>query len=443
MHPGMGNVLLLVGLGLAGLVESLVTSRLSGDKTGGSYALFWAHFSPLAAGIMLLPLADARPHDERILLLLLCVSLALRLGWHASRRLGLRSCSIIFFAALAIVLLSRIIALPHSLTTAALPVGLFAISTNAHAIMRGRLITGRPNAVLFGAALAFIVFLDLGLGCSYWRWDVKLLGPGRGYTPDSLIRGLGVGFFDMPRDEEHKQVKLEANDGRILVIGGSSAAGLGVSKEERFQAVLGRDLAVEGRDIEVLNGAAGQYVSANMVLDAVEGYRLLEPDLVVLYMGFNDCGLMLRVNNQVGPARPVTEEPLLLSLLRHRPVYQLLDRLLAGYRQRLKPAEEMQEVSGAALADNMELLKEMYGESGARLILFLEATRERWPECRETVLAAAERAGIPVVDTDDILRAIFCSADDYLVDEVHPNPLGHWALAKIMEGELLDRGLIE
>src|SRR6185436_1319072 len=77
---------------------------------------------------------------------------------------------------------------------------------------------------------------------------------------------------------------------RVVVLGGSAAFGVGASSDEatfpaRLQAVL---RARGGRDLEVVNAGAPAYVSgqelARLIFEVVD----LEPDVVIVYDGFND-----------------------------------------------------------------------------------------------------------------------------------------------------------
>ncbi|MDP8255110.1 MAG: SGNH/GDSL hydrolase family protein [Candidatus Alcyoniella australis] len=440
----IGNLLLIAALAALGLLESAILSRRGRVRFGRSLLVFLAHFSPAIVGALLLPSVNENSHQLRILLLLLAVSVCLHAGWFASQRISLKLTRLRYTLAatgLLIVALAYLIELPPWLITAAMLGGLFAISTELHGIVSDRFHSPTPNLVALAAALAFIVLLDAGLAHSFWRWDLRLFGPGPGFTSDAAIRSSMGKPFLPPRDSQGQSIALEPGDGlRILLIGGSSAAGC--CTEQRQQTMQGQlELALQerGLDAEVLNGAWDGYVSHYMVLDAIEGYRRLEPDLVLMYLGANDNGLIDTLGERYdekdyGPA---------LQWLRHRPFYQLLNSLLVKLRRGGRPREPIPAVSEQIFVDNLRTLRRIYGELGAQSLLFIEAIAEpRSLAYEQRVLTATEAAGVEAVDAHRMLRETYTAAGDYMNDDVHPNTLGHWSVAMIMLGELDARGLL-
>lgn len=89
---------------------------------------------------------------------------------------------------------------------------------------------------------------------------------------------------------------------RIVVVGGSAAFGSGASSDAAtFPARLEAALrARSGRDLEVVNAGAPAYVSgqelARLVFELVD----LEPDIVIVYDGFNDLNSALMFDPRPG-----------------------------------------------------------------------------------------------------------------------------------------------
>lgn len=80
---------------------------------------------------------------------------------------------------------------------------------------------------------------------------------------------------------------------RIVVTGGSAAFGLGASAAEySFPAQLEKYLneQVPGKKIELLNGAVESFDSSSELLLYLRFLHKLEPDIIVMFSGFNDLG---------------------------------------------------------------------------------------------------------------------------------------------------------
>ena len=81
------------------------------------------------------------------------------------------------------------------------------------------------------------------------------------------------------------------NTRRILLMGGSAAMGLGASRRgQTIRDHLERLLREPGeRQVEVINGAVGDYGSSQSLLYFVTELIVLKPDIVVVIDGFNDA----------------------------------------------------------------------------------------------------------------------------------------------------------
>lgn len=118
------------------------------------------------------------------------------------------------------------------------------------------------------------------------------------------IHNNDMGLRDDPIDPR------KANEIRILVLGGSSAWGLGASSNthtipHELQSLLNQD----GKSVyRVMNGAFMGWTSREELTALLEFYDVFDPDIVVSYTGFNDItvlpnhrpgGLMLRPEAKV------------------------------------------------------------------------------------------------------------------------------------------------
>src|SRR5262249_54590414 len=89
---------------------------------------------------------------------------------------------------------------------------------------------------------------------------------------------------------------------RIVVLGGSAVFGTGASSDEatfpaRLQAAL---RARSGREVEVVNGGAPAYVSGQELARLIYEVVDLEPDVVIVYDGFNDLNSPLLFDPRPG-----------------------------------------------------------------------------------------------------------------------------------------------
>src|SRR5208337_2260268 len=88
----------------------------------------------------------------------------------------------------------------------------------------------------------------------------------------------------------------EPNEFRIILIGGSSAQGIGGRRNaERFYTLLERDLtrslADAGIRVRVINLAMASWVTYQNFIALNKWGHALEPDLILSFAGNNDLGV--------------------------------------------------------------------------------------------------------------------------------------------------------
>ncbi len=244
--------------------------------------------------------------------------------------------------------------------------------------------------------VAFFVLLEAGLrtagyGGSYplfveipgfEDWQVPNPEVGRRYFVSSSL------VPSPPFDPFHR-VKPE-NGFRIVVQGGSSAAGFPYGHGGSFSRMLEQRLALTlpGREVEVINTGMDA-VSSYTLLDLVDDIIRVKPDAVLIYAGHNEYYGALGVGSSqsLGRARPIVK--LMLSLGRFRTVQalqSLIGRLAAIGAPQSGPASET-----STLMEQMARDREIAFGSG----LFESGVRQ-FRENLEDIACRYREAGIPV-----------------------------------------------
>jgi lysophospholipase L1-like esterase len=246
---------------------------------------------------------------------------------------------------------------------------------------------------------------------------------------------------------------------RIAILGGSSAYGYLVSDGEEAARILEGYLRDEGYRVEVMNTGVPGYNLFQSLVRFQEIVARLEPDIVVLYAGFNDIAYLTsdeasRERWIYRPAAPAWERWLGKSV-----TYGLLAyRLGSPSRQFVAvPAHQMTEAGRKQIRSNLEALASEVEKTGARLVVCSQATAAH-PEVGPELKA---RLGTPddqfqrAVETMAWIRgelrdfARISGADfidvasempprpEYLADLIHLTKLGEVELAKILAERLL------
>lgn len=245
---------------------------------------------------------------------------------------------------------------------------------------------------------------------------------------------------------------------RVALLGGSAAFGYLVSDDECAAALLQQRLRERGLAVEVLNGAVPSYDLRQVLVRYQERIQPLQPDVVVLYLGWND---LRQVSSQeepeLLPPRPAAWERLLAQsslygLVRYRlfppaprfvpPSSAPLTLTIAGKRRFEDRLEQLAELAAqtparlvvctqamAAHPDAPEEVRRELGASPERQELLIEWGRY----LHETLRQFAHRHAAPFVDA----YAEIPPTDDYLGDAIHLTPRGEERLAALLEAALL------
>lgn len=294
-----------------------------------------------------------------------------------------------------------------------------------------------------------------------------------GYRFRSATTSIGVNSlgFRGPEIESPKRAGVF----RIFLVGGSSVFGYLVSDEDTSSVRLERYLRerVKRPIVEVVNAGVPAYNTMHDLVRYWYQIRLLEPDLVVYYQGYNDLGYITQMGHGGespavfgglgGPSgcEELLAQSALYGFLRFR--VGLFNRGSAG------PAVQLADAPGAqglaVYEQNLRLFAEAVGLSGARLVVCSQAIRggdeiggvgqdfaggshfglsakgfsEAVRRLREIQRKVAGDKELPFVD----LYAAIPPTDEYFGDEVHLSVRGEERLAEVLGAALLENALIQ
>jgi acyl-CoA thioesterase-1 len=105
---------------------------------------------------------------------------------------------------------------------------------------------------------------------------------------NSLLLVLLLGFTAAPISQAEAQTTPAGSAVKLVVLGDSLAAGLGVKPEQSFPARLEAALKAQGRNVAILNqGVSGDTTAGG--LDRVDWLLGDKPDIVLIELGANDA----------------------------------------------------------------------------------------------------------------------------------------------------------
>ena len=261
---------------------------------------------------------------------------------------------------------------------------------------------------------------------------------------------------------------------RVVVLGESSVHGTHYLAEEAFPALLGARLGAE-----VINVGIGGALSDEIVRAGLEALAW-EPDLLVVYFGYNDLTHIPYMDRYRGI--DLGGMTLRRALGRIRLARLLRDVIPEAWFAVPMPdgahLDDREQSTGELLAltdfarrnavGNLVTLARAAEDDGVAVLLVAQGTNEAacspGPQDRFALLErgcyrdelgaigreAAARAGLPLLDAAAMLRALQASRatdrapepwDDLFWDGIHPTRLGHAALAAVIAPharELLD-----
>jgi lysophospholipase L1-like esterase len=244
---------------------------------------------------------------------------------------------------------------------------------------------------------------------------------------------------------------------RVVLLGGSAAFGYFVSDDECAAALVQQRLRARGLTIEVLNGAVPSYDLRQLLVRYQERIRPLQPDVVVLYLGWND---LRQVSSEVepppGPPRPSAWE----RRWAQSSLYGLVRYRLFPPSPQFVPSDSapltLTDAGKRRFEERLERLAELVAHTPARLVVCaqamaahpdapadirreLGASPERQQQLiawggylHETLQQFARRHGAPFVDAYAEIPPTY----DYLGDAIHLTPLGEERLAALLEAAL-------
>jgi lysophospholipase L1-like esterase len=278
-------------------------------------------------------------------------------------------------------------------------------------------------------------------------------------------------------DAEHKGVRVRTNalgmrsrpverakpsgTVRVLCLGESSTFGAKVAQDEIYASVLQRllDARGDGAAYEVLNAGTSGYSLVQSWQYLLHHGLELEPDVVVLYHGYNDFLLRSFVSQRVGEgAGEESGGPTDLELVEARSRWPArlgawlvarsrALRVLARLRQPTPPSSAPVAETLAAGADprtrvprkdRLRALSEILALTRARSIglLIVVPSYASFRAHREVLLRFGEQHGVPCLDVEELILRDGQERSRYFVDKVHPSPRLHRLLGEALHERL-------
>jgi lysophospholipase L1-like esterase len=170
---------------------------------------------------------------------------------------------------------------------------------------------------------------------------------------------------------------------RILVVGDSTAVGLGLARRkdafgEVLASMLGSDLASEGRSVELINAAVSGYSSEQVArFLGTQGWSL-EPDLVVVYCGNNDASISGPVSDAALMGRQRMTG--IRKILRGLALYRVIGMLRASLGERAVTDDPLVvRVAPERYGENLRRMVDQAQERGVPIVLVKPPVPLLWP----------------------------------------------------------------
>lgn len=256
-----------------------------------------------------------------------------------------------------------------------------------------------------------------------------------------LINGMGF------RDDEFPEQK-SPGELRVITMGDSCTFGDGVANWETFSNVL-EDMLSEaqpGRKVQVINGGVPGYTSYQIYQYLKNDLLPFQPDLVVLYVGFNDNvpGVNGITDAERGSVNSSVWE--VQKNFNSWRSYQFLKYALLRLKTRIFPGVNPEENSGNGVehqifrvpfddfVDNLIRIHELGRQQGFQVLMFtLPHEFPYEPERNGFIRRAARKGNVPMIDLYKIFKQYQAAGEDlYTPDGGHPNVLGHQRIAEIL-----------
>jgi len=281
-----------------------------------------------------------------------------------------------------------------------------------------------------------------------------------GFHLKSVVLDIAVNAHGLRGSELTQQPP--AGTRRVAVLGGSSAFGYFVSEGDYASALLERRLREEGLSVEVLNGAVPSYNLAQDIVRFEERVRPLSPDVVILYLGWNEWR-QISAREEPLLTRPLDWSYRWERLAAQSSLYSLLRfRLLSPPAVFVPPGAlsfAMTPEGQARFERRLELLAEQIQKTPARMVVCSQAMlahRDAAPEMlrkvaqtaeqqqqviifaeylQTTLRAFADRHQAPFVD----VYARVPPTDEFLGDPIHLTAAGERRVAELWHPAVVDR----
>ena len=248
------------------------------------------------------------------------------------------------------------------------------------------------------------------------------------------------------RDYDH-EIQNRAGTYRIIVIGDSIAAGLGVPNyRDTFPSLLEKILKDGGRKVEVINLAVSGYNTQQEVETLIDKGLVFTPDLVVVAYCWNDHGfsagrILTRLIQEQNDTLGRTPSAALIHVLSKSAMfrlvyYRLLDGI-AGLQSELRDDLEMDKVlyyfqmlANLSAANHFNVLVVSFPRFDKLAIsVEVDTTLSGEPESLQ--------AGLDYLNLLEPMRACN-SGQDISHDSLHPGPIGHRCAAEAIADRVIE-----
>ncbi|MDP8222444.1 MAG: SGNH/GDSL hydrolase family protein [Candidatus Lernaella stagnicola] len=339
----------------------------------------------------------------------------------------------------------------------------------------------RKSLRAYGALMLILVVASLALaewtlGQTELRRHLQPHRIGDDYQTDKLLYWVPKNLFGYAdsfpykhtkdvravRFRGHEDAPLEKAPGRlrIMTLGGSNVWGDGQpSNDTAFSGLLETNLREAGHDVEVLNAGVRGFNSFQVMVLYTEYAARYRPDLVVIYMGFNDHtnprGLFT-VRQLWESARSESWVRRMQRGLSHSLLYNGYSRLIVAGRQRLAMQLGRDFLRGTnPLSDiraNLRDVIDLTRNQGGKVLLASEFHGQNWTDhnndrrqldIRRVLRELAEAEGFPYLDAWSYFAAK-PQPLDYVWphDPVHFNDAGHADMARLLQRALIENDLL-
>lgn len=243
---------------------------------------------------------------------------------------------------------------------------------------------------------------------------------------------------------------------RIAILGGSSVFGYLVSDGQEAARLLERTLTAAGRDAQVLNAGVPGYNLFQTTHRYREVVAPLSPDIVILYLGWND--LTYLVSEEPAAQRHRVGHPYAWweRVLSHSTLYGLIAYRLLSPPPRFVPPPatrgEPTEAGAAQFRENLRTLLDEIKAGGATPLIvaqvmaadaaagadvrgYLGATPQQQQQnaalgqwVQQTLAQIAAEQQVPFVDASSVIAP----TSEHLADAIHLTAAGEAKLAELL-----------